>query len=325
MGTVINQHAFGRRAGEAQRAADSELRRLEDLLSRFRPGSEISEINRRAGRSAVQVSRDTYQVLLRAAEFSALSKGAFDVTVGPLVSLWQLGKGEGKVPRQEDIDRALALVGHSDLVADCEAQTVRLTRPGQSIDLGGIGKGYAGDRLRDVYKRHDISSALLNLGGNVVALGARPDGSPWRIGIRHPRNEDVLLGRLAVTDRAVVTSGDYQRFFLDRDGRRCHHLLDPCTGYPSESGLSSVTIVARSGCVADALSTAVFVSGLEQGLALVRACPGAEAIVVDTASRVYVTSGLRDHFEAAAAVSVTLMGGKETQQWPSKHVGGEGR
>ena len=131
---------------------------------------------------------------------------------------------------------------------------------------------------------------------NVVTLGDKPDGSPWQIGIQHPRRESSLIGAVSVVNQTVVTSGDYQRFFVDRDGRRHHHILDPRTGYPADAGLSSVTIVAASSTVADVLSTAVFVAGLEIGRSIIGSCPGVEAIFVDTKSRVSLTPGLRGCF-----------------------------
>lgn len=307
MGTVITHQVFGAHAREALSAAEAEVARLEGLLSRFLPSSEISEINRNAGAQSVQVGAETYQVLSEAADYSASCGGLFDVTVGPLVSLWQRSGEDSRPPEEAEIKWAMALVDYADLMLDPDDRTARLRREGQSVDLGGFGKGFAGDRVLDVHREHGIFSAFINLGGNVAAMGTKPDGSPWRVGIRHPRKEDELLGLVSVADKAVVTSGDYQRCFFDRDGRRHHHILDPSTGRPSESGLSSVTIVADSSSAADALSTIVFVAGLEKGLGFVRARPGAEAVLVDGACRVYVTRGLAGCFECADGTDAVLV------------------
>ena len=307
MGTVITQSAFGATAGRALQAANDELARLEALLSRFHSDSEVSQINRQAGVSDIRLSLDTLHVLEFAAEYSQLYGGLFDVTVGPLVRLWQRYRAERQAPARAAVDAALALAAHADLVIDAATGRAGLRRCGQSIDLGGIGKGYAGDRLLAIYREYDVTSALVNLGGHVVAIGQKPDGSPWRVGVRHPRREDLVLGLVSVADKTVVTSGDYQRFFVDRDGRRYHHILDPHTGYPADAGLSSVTIVTASSTLADVLSTAVFVAGSEIGSNIIGMCPGVEAILVDKASRVLVTPGLRGCFEVAGDIDVSFM------------------
>ncbi len=182
-----------------------------------------------------------------------------------------------------------------------------LGRTGQSIDLGGIGKGYTGDKILDVLRKYDISSAYSNLGGNVVTLGAKPDGSPWNIGIQHPRQENGMIGVVSVVGQTVVTSGDYQRYSTGGQGQRRHHILDPRTGYPSESGLVSVSIVADRSVVADALSTMLFVSGMEKGLGFLSRFPRAEAILVDSRLQVYVTKGLRSRFQADKGIAVTIL------------------
>jgi thiamine biosynthesis lipoprotein len=307
MGTVLTHRAYGQHAEEAIRALRREAVRLEELMSRFLPGSEISAINRSAGRSGEKVSLDTFAVLARAVEFSKACHGLFDVTVGPLVDLWDAGKGAASPPEDSRIREILPLVDYTDLVLDPRRRSAGLRRAGQSLDLGGVGKGYAGDKFIEILKDHGVSSAFVNLGGNVVALGAKPDGSEWRVGIRHPRQEESLVGLVAVRDKAVVTSGDYQRYFTDRHGRRFHHLLDPSTGYPAASGLVSVTVVADRSLLADALSTMAFVAGTDGGLDLIRRFPGAEAILIDVGLSVHVTRGLEGCFVAADGVSAEIV------------------
>ena len=185
--------------------------------------------------------------------------------------------------------------------------SAELGRAGQAVDLGGIGKGYAGDRAKEVLRDHGIASAYANLGGNVITVGHKPDGTPWQIGIQHPRQEGALLGVLSVTDRSVVTSGDYQRFYIDGHGKRQHHILDPTTGYPAASGLISVTVVTDRSMVADVLSTALFVAGLERGLGLLEGYARAEAIFVDANLRVYVTRGLRPYFQPACGPGIAVV------------------
>lgn len=308
MGTSMAHKAYGPYVHEALKATEGEAQRLEELLSRFLPGSDIARVNGSAGIKREKITEEAFAVLFRAAEFSRICHGFFDVTIGPLVDLWDY-KNAVCAPPEAKIKQMLSLVDHSCLTLDPKDLTAMLKKPGQSIDLGGIGKGYASDRFMEVFRRYGVTSAYSNIGGNVSTLGAKPDGSPWRVGIRHPRNEGSLIGAVCVSGQAVVTSGDYERYFVDRDGKRFHHILNPVTGCPAESGLISVTVVAESAMTADALSTALFVAGMDRGLPLLEKFPGAEAALVDSDLRVYVTRGLKRHFQAAAGIEAIVLDG----------------
>jgi thiamine biosynthesis lipoprotein len=307
MGTVMTHKAFGRNAADSLVAVCREVARLEGLLSRFLPGSDIGRVNGSAGTRSEKVSRETYDVLSRAVEFSRCFAGCFDVTIEPLVALWQMGRESLAQPDEPSIKRTLPLVNYRDLILNSRELTAGLRHGGQSIDLGGIGKGVAGDRILEVYRKSGISSACSNLGGNVVTLGARPDGSPWQIGIQHPRQENGLIGSVSVVNQTVVTSGDYQRYFTDSHGKRHHHILDPTTGYPAQSGLIGVSIVTDKSFVADPLSTALFVAGMEKGLQFLRDFPHTEAVLVDSNLNVYITRGLRHRFHAVKGIEVTIL------------------
>jgi thiamine biosynthesis lipoprotein len=307
MGTVMTHKAFGLHAEDSLKAVRREVAWIEGLFSRFLPDSEISRVNGSAGIKSEKVSLETYDVLSKAVEFSRCFPGCFDVTIEPLVTLWHTAKESLAQPDESSIKQVLPLVNYRDLILDPREITAGLGNGGQSVDLGGIGKGFAGDRIREVFKRFGISSACSNLGGNVVTVGAKPDGSPWQIGIQHPRQEDSLIGAVSVVNQTVVTSGDYQRTFTDSQGKRHHHILDPTTGYPAESGLISVSIVTEKSVAADPLSTIVFVAGMETGLAFLRSLPETEAIVVDSNLNVYVTPGLRYRFQAAKGIEVTIL------------------
>lgn len=307
MGTVMSHRAFGTYAEESLGAVCKEIARLEGLLSRFRPDSDISRVNQSAGIQSEKVSRETCEVLVKAVEFSRAFPGCLDVTIEPLVNLWRVGKGSNTPPEEDAIQQVLPLVNFRDLVIDPWKTTAGLRCFGQSIDLGGIGKGYAADRIIEVFRRFEITSACSNLGGNVVTLGTRPDGSPWRIGIQHPRQENQIIGAVAVAGQSVVTSGDYQRYFVDSHGRRYHHLLDPKTGYPAQSGLISVSIVCAPSVNADALSTILFVAGLEKGVDFLKKYPETGAILIDTDLRVFVTQNLKGCFETYRAMDVTFL------------------
>lgn len=303
MNTVMSHRAFGVNAREALRAVRAEAGRLERKLSRFLPGSDVSRVNRLAGAKSARLGEDAFRVLSRAVQLSECCGGLFDVTAGPLVALWSDARKAGKTPEDGEIRAALPLVGFAGLTLNPEKKTVRLALPGQSIDLGGIGKGYAADRFLALFREFGVSSAFSNIGGNVAALGAKPDGSPWRVGIRHPRVANGLIGMIEVTDQSIVTSGDDQRYFIDERGKRHHHILDPRTGYPAESGIASVTVVAKSSMDADALSTMLFIAGPDEGLRLLRGFP-ADAVIIDTDMRATVTAGLRDRFQAAEGVTI---------------------
>ncbi len=307
MGTVMSHKAFGANAEPCLKAVAREINRLEALLSRFLAESDISRVNESAGFTSKRVSHETYEVLAKSVEYSRRYPGCFDVTIEPLVNLWKQAKETFAPPSQSAIEQTLSLVDYRDLALNPWELTAGLANIGESVDLGGIGKGFAGDKILEVYKAYGITSAYSNLGGNVVTLGTKPDGSPWHIGIQHPREEIQLIGMVAVENQSVVTSGDYQRYFLDGQGKHYHHILDPKTGYPAESGLISVTIVAVPSVAADALSTIIFVAGMEKGIEILKGVPGTDAILVDSELRVFVTQGLKDRFEAAKGVAVTFL------------------
>lgn len=297
MGTEMTHKAYGKHAMKALKAVENEAQRLECLISRFLPNSDISRINLYAGKKDVEVSDETYEILSFAMKCSAVSQGLFDITVGPLVDLWDY-KHALDTPASNEVELILSLVNYNDVVLDNVKKTAGLKKSGQSVDLGGIGKGFASDRFIKIFQEYGVRSAFSNIGGNVSTLGNKPDGSSWWVGVRHPRQKG-LLGAVAVTGKAVVTSGDYERYFIGKDGKRYHHIMCPITGYPAENGLASVTIVDDSAMTADALSTAIFVAGLERGLDLIEKYPSTQAILVDTELRVFVTQGLRKSFRTS--------------------------
>ena len=241
--------------------------------------------------------------ILRAAEtYRRETDGAFDITVAPVMSAWGFAAGSFRVPSQAELDGLLELVDGS--AVGVEGRTVTLG-PGQAIDLGGIAKGYAADKIVGVLREHDVPRANINLGGNVLAYDGRPDGTPWRVAIQDPARvgeQDGFAGVLALTDSFAVTSGGYQRYF-EQDGKTYHHIIDPATGYPAENGLVSVTVeadaVEGAGAMCDALSTALFVMGEEQALEYWRSSGYEfELVLVTEDGRVLVTEGLADRFTA---------------------------
>lgn len=272
-----------------------------DLTNRFpEPGtaafdrSDVCRINSMAGIAPVSVSQEVLEILVLSKEYSELSGGAFDVTVGPLMDLWGFGTAPA-VPSQEEIRVAVSLVDTGKLVLNEQDRTAFLSQKGMSLDLGGIAKGYAAGKCAQVLRDKGITGAIINAGGNVVTLGGKGNGDPWKVGIQDPRDGGSLIGVLALKDQAAVTSGDYQRYF-DSSGKRYHHLLDPATGMPADA-LISVTVVCDDAAKADLLSTALFVLGPEKGLEIVQRLEGVEAVFVSRDKKISVTPGLKEVIE----------------------------
>ncbi len=287
MDTYCTVEAHGGCAEEAVAAARGELTRLDELFSIGDPGSELTKINASAGEPTV-ISEDAAALITAALAVSESTSGAFDITIEPVVRLWGFYDEEQRVPSMEDIKAALENTDYTRL--DLNGRTLRMDA-GQRLDFGGVAKGYAADRMAAVMEDCGIDGALISLGGNVQTCGARPDGGDWRIGVQDPSDGQTVLGYVEVSDAAVVTAGSYQRFF-EENGRRYHHILDPSTGYPAGSGLLSVTVVALSGAYADALSTALFVMGAEEAIALWRSAGDFEMILLTEAGELLYTSGV---------------------------------
>lgn len=252
---------------------------IEGKMSAFKASSEISMIAANAGKRPVAVSDEVFMLLEKALEISRASNGAFDITVRPLTKLWNFGFGKDTVPESAGIASAKSLVCYDSLVLDSTNKTAFLKKPGAKLDLGGIAKGYAADEAKRILLENGTARALINFGGNVVAVGNSFENAPWKIGIQNPlsdRGESVLT--IELSDRSVVTSAVNERFFI-RGGKRYHHILNPLTGNPAQSGLLSASVISENSMLADALSTAAFVLGAKEGIKLIRRY-GAEAIFI---------------------------------------------
>lgn len=290
MGTVHTVTIFDAEGPEAASDARAYLLDLHGAWSCFQGDSLVSRINQAAGRQPVAVDEDTFEVLRQAKRYGRFTEGAFDVTVGPLADLWRRAMEERQLPGDEAVWQALTLVNFANVTLDEEAHTVLLEKAGQRIDLGGIAKGYAVDELRKRLRRHGVHRALLDLGGTVAALGC---GLP--VGIRDPfRLHGAPMGTLMLEDRIAVTSGVYERFAY-MDGYRYHHVVDPRTGYPSKSGLVSVTLVGENGGALDAFATAALILGMEKSAPML-AEQGMDAVFVTEQGQVFVTRGLKRQF-----------------------------
>nr|WP_242855754.1 FAD:protein FMN transferase [Ruminiclostridium josui] len=298
MGTIISQKIYGSNAESSANKIIKRLNSIEENMSLNINTSTLSWINTNSGESQVfHVNDDIYNVLSAAKHFSELSQGAFDITVGPLVKEWGVFTDDPHVPTQSRINELLKLVNYKSIEFDPEKKTFRLPIKGQMIDFGAIAKGYAADEAVKICRKDGIKSAYINLGGNVYVVGNKPDNTPWKIGIQNPRAADgKYIGILRISDKTVVTSGDYERFFV-KNGVRYHHIIDPRTGWPSNSDLISSTIVTDSSISADALSTATFVMGLNKSKELLKKLHGVDAIFITKDKKVYITENLRRYFD----------------------------
>ena len=299
MDTAMVLSAFGKESTRAVYDAEEEVRRLDALLSRTSGSSEISMLNG-AGGEMVPVGAEICTLIQTAGDFTEATGGAFDITIAPVVSAWGFTTDSYQVPDREALQTLLESVGMEHV--HLSGGSARLD-PGTMIDLGGIAKGYTADRVAEIFQEHAVPRGKVELGGNILVIGDKPDGTAWRVGVqdpKHPDKADGLVCVLNLTDAFAVTSGSYQRYF-EQDGKRYHHIIDPATGCPADSGLTSVTVVADSargnGTMCDALSTALFVMGEDKALDFWRSgVYDFQLVLVTEDGRVVVTEGLKDGF-----------------------------
>jgi thiamine biosynthesis lipoprotein len=277
----------------------AEIDRLENLMSIWRPGSDIVRLNDAAGRRAVKVSPEVVEVLRVAQDVGDWTKGAFDVTFAALSDLWKFDQDQDNhVPAADQIRARLPLVDYRALRLDVAARTAYLPRQGMRAHLGGIGKGYAIDRVASILRSRGLRNFMIQFGGDLYVAGLRGP-RPWHLAIQDPRAPiGQYFAAIELSDSSFSTSGDYERFFM-QDGHRFHHILNPRTGEPAQ-GSRSVTIVAENATLADALSTGVFVMGPDAGMALIERLPKVEGVIVSSDNRVLVSSGLKNRLQITA-------------------------
>lgn len=300
MDTYLTVTAYGEYGEEAVDAAEEEILRLDTLLSTGDEDSEIAKINLKHGGS---LSKDTEYLIDRSQELYKSTDGAFDIAIYPVMEAWGFTTRDYRVPGQEELEELLKETDLSELQLDTEAHTVSMPE-NMEIDLGGIAKGYTSARLMDLYREHGVTSGMVNLGGNVQVLGTKPDGSLWRVAVQSPDEEWDYLGIVSIQDKAVITSGGYERYF-EEDGVTYHHIIDPATGYPADSGLTSVTVVSVDGTLADGLSTSLFIMGAEKAEAYWRDhTEEFDMILLTDGKELLVTEGLEDSFETDLPVTM---------------------
>lgn len=290
------QPGHRKEAEAAIKKAFARLAGLEATLTVNKEGSEIDAVNAAAGNHPVKVGADAIAIVQKGLRYAALSDGAFDPSVGPLVKLWSIGTPGAHLPSPPEIAATRARIGWKDIVVDTAAGTVFLKRKGMALDLGSATKGYAADQVAAILAAGKVTSAVIDLGGNVLVIGAKPDNSPWRVGLQDPNAErNSYIGIARLVGKTMVTSGVYERFFIE-NGVRYHHILDPKTGYPARNGLLSVTVITEKSFDADGVTTMLFVLGREKGMALARSL-GLDVIMVDEQRRVYMTPGVSQVFQ----------------------------
>ncbi len=295
MGTLVFLTAVApneQLAHDAIEQGFAEIHRLEQILSTWIPDSELSRINAVAGQRAVKAGPETMELLEHSLEMARLTEGGFNIAIGPAVEAWDVSR-EGRIPTQEELEATRPLMDLSAIHINRKAGTVYLGRSGMRVDIGGIGKGYAADLAARVMREAGASAGVVAISGDIKTFGRLPDGQRFLFGIQHPRKEKgVTIGRFELEDEAVSTAGDYERYF-EKDGTRYHHILDPQTLQPARLS-QSVTIVAKTGVMADGLDTGIFVMGPAKGMALIERLPGVEGVIVAADGTVSVSSGLQD-------------------------------
>ena len=294
MGTLVQVTIPGAEATAKAVAEDifSELKRVEDLTSFHKP-SGLTKINDQSGNGPIKADSELLSLIGESLRFAKETQGAFDPTVGPLTRLWNFSAGDPRLPSGSEITAALAKIGWRRVTVDSTAGTITLPDPGMALDLGGIAKGYALQRAAAIIRKRGISAALVNAGGDVLVVGEREPGKPWRIGVQDPRNERSMVAVANLKDCVVQTSGDYERCFI-ADGKRYHHILNPATGYPAD-GLQSVTVVAPTGM--STVTAGIFVLGVEEGLKYIESMPNVHGFLIDFEGRIHKSAGAESIFD----------------------------
>lgn len=303
MDTFMSLTAYGNNAQTALDEAAERINALEQSLSVTIPESDISRLNSSSG-TPISVGEDAVSVILKSLEISEKTGGALDITIYPVLKAWGFTTGEHNLPTAVELASLLEFVDYTKIRIDGGEVTLP---EGYSVDLGALAKGYSSDCAADILQSSGVQSAILNLGGNVCAIGSKPDGDPWKIAVASPFEGEEYLGILAIEDKFVITSGKYERYFIGEDGRKYHHIIDPETGYPSENGLAAVTVIGGSGIECDALSTALLVMGEERAREYWMDNGGCELILVTDDKRVIVTAGISEKFSCSSGYTMEIL------------------
>lgn len=295
MDTIVTVQIYAENAEEYLQAAFERMNEIIWQADRFNPEGDVGRINDNAGQGPVEVSAEIYMLIEKALEISRDSQELFTIAIAPLMDLWGFANNDFRVPEQAEIAEILPYLDSEGIILHPETTSVEL-KAGYQLDLGGVAKGYIVDQGVAIMEEMGAIAAFINAGGDIRVIGPKPDQTPWRIGIRDPRDQktsDHLADYvLHITTASVVTSGDYERGFFDDSGERYHHILDPRTGYPARS-IKSSTIVGPSGLAGDIYSTLLFMLGVEEGINYIEGLADYEALIIDNQGVIYTTSGLQ--------------------------------
>lgn len=303
MDTYMNIRAYGENAETAVLDAENEIHRIEKMLSVTDVSSDISAVNSSHGKP-VEIHGETAEIISYANEISEKTDGALDITVYPVLREWGFTTGEYKVPDDETLSALLEKTGFENIITDGNTVTI----PDEfMIDLGALAKGYTSDRIMDIFSENSVANGIVSLGGNVQMKGTKPDGSLFRVGVANPFSPDSTMCILEITEKAVITSGNYERFFEDESGQKYWHIIDTADGYPADNGLVSVTVIGESGLMCDALSTALFVCGEKRAEEYWRRYGKFDMILVTDDKRMIVTDGIADCFENKSDMSAGVI------------------
>ena len=295
MDTYMTLTAYGENAQTAVDLAEQRIEEINALLSTGIESSEVYLINKNNGGV---LTEDASYLLGRSLQLNEMTDGLYDITIYPLMELWGFTDKNFKVPSDEEINALLPLVNSKNILYDTETSELFFDKEGMKIDFGAIAKGYTSSEIMRIYKEQNVECGIVNLGGNVQTFGHKPDGSDWKIGIQNPDKEKDFLGVLETSDKAVISSGDYERFFME-DGIRYHHILDPRTGKPADSGLRAVTIVCDDGTLADGLSTSLFIMGKEKAVEFWRQhADEFDMILFTKDEELFISEGLNKSFHS---------------------------
>lgn len=301
LGTLGEINVYSKTEEEGYQAialAYERIREIEDLMSASIEDSDIYNINKNAGIKTTEVSPETMKVILEGIDYYDTSKKTFNIGLGSLISLWGIGSDTPRVPTAEEIMEAKNHIDLNQLEISEKDNSVFIKDPKMSLDLGGIAKGYAVDEAMRTLKENGISSGIVNLGGDIFVFGTKNDSSLWKVGVTNPEvgNSGSPMARIIMTDKSIVTSGDYERFFIE-DGIKYHHIIDFNTGMPADTGVIGVTIIADTCMHADIIATSALVLGIEEGLQLIESQPNVEGLIITEDREVYVSSGLKKDLE----------------------------
>lgn len=296
LGTVCKITIYDKPQDKIFNECFKKLKEIDDSMSINKTGTELDKINSAAGISTVKADSDVYNVIKSGVKYGDISGGKFDITIGTITTLWNIGTDKARVPEPSEIKSGLSLVNYKNIILNDSTKEVMLKNKGMIVDLGGIAKGYAADELSKILKKDGVKRAMIDLGGDILPVGRKADGSDWGIGIQDPNStRGDILGEVRVGEKAVVTSGIYERYF-EKNGKRYHHIMDTSTGYPIDNELASVSIITNNSTDGDGLSTTVFAFGVNDGMKLYNRLKNFEAVFVTKNKEVYITPGLKDKF-----------------------------